>query len=273
MTTPAIDTAFYRDNGYVVVRDVYEAREIDAVMAVIYRLYRKFAPDDAELDGHDRPWESAAFDAKLIALRAADPRVFGALYDCAQASTELSRFVLAPKVCAVAGACLGAPSEELSYSGIMLRLDAPHDRRNTFGWHQDRAYYPQNADGDHGLVVTAALHDIPATLGALRVCPKSHLEGYARSLDSQKTDYETSEQREVPAELVARYAPLDAPLRKGDVLCVAMNLIHRSGDNVTERIRYSALTRFHRMTADDYVPFGLLYQFNDFMRDRVGGDD
>ena len=122
-------------------------------------------------------------------------------------------------------------------------------------------------------MVTAALHDIPAALGALQVCPKSHLEGYVRPLDSQKADYETSEQREVPDELVARYAPVDATLRRGDVLCIAMNLFHRSGDNVTERIRYSALTRFHRMTADDYVPFGLLYQFNDFMRDRVGGDD
>ena len=82
-------------------------------------------------------------------MRATDPRVFGALHDRARASATLSRFVLAPKVCIVAGACLGAPSEELSYSGVMPRLDTPHDR---FGWHQDRAYDPRNANGNHGLL-------------------------------------------------------------------------------------------------------------------------
>ena len=48
-----------------------------------------------------------------------------------------------------------------------------------------------------------------------------------------------------------------------------MDTFHRSGHNVSERIRFSAIFRFHRMMADDYVPFGLLYEYNPYMIERA----
>ena len=259
----------YRRDGCVHVPGVFDIAEIDALRRLVFRLYRKFQPGDDSLDGESEPWNSPAFDRQMIALRARDPQVFGALYDCAQSALNVARLVSDPRLVALAAACLDDAPENLAYSGIMFRMDPPKDKRNAIDWHQDRAYYPQNVDGNQGLVVTVALQDITAETGALVVCPGSQRHGFVAPVTTEKSDYETTEQRAIPTELVDQFDHRFAEMKKGDVALMNMNLFHRSGTNDGEHIRYTALCRFHRIMAEDYVPFGLLYQFNDFLADRI----
>ncbi len=259
----------YKRDGYVCVPNVFTHQETDALRRLVYRLYRKFRPGDDQLARLDEPWNDPAFDEKMIALRASDPKTFGALYDCAQYSVDVLRFVTDPRLLSIAADCLGDEAENLSYSGVMYRMDPPGDQRNALAWHQDRAYYPQNEDGNHGLVLTVALQDITAATGALVICPKSHREGLLAPVTADKSDYETTEQRQVPEEAIDRYSQIHAEMKKGDLALMNLNLFHRSGANDGDRIRFTALCRFHRIMTDDYVPFGLLYQFNDFLSERI----
>jgi len=259
----------YRTQGFLRVEGVFSNDETDRLRRLVYRLYRKFQPDDGELDGVDAAWDDVRFDRKMIELRARNPRAFGALYDCAQNSIDVLRFVTDPGVREIAAQCLGDASENLACSGIMYRMDPPKDDRNAIGWHQDRAYYPQNEDGNQGLVATIALQDIVADTGALVICPDSQRAGFVAPHTAGKADYESTEQKTVPAEQVDRYDQVHNEMKRGDVTVMNMNLFHRSGVNLGERIRYTALCRFHRILADDYVPFGLLYQFNDFLSGRI----
>ena len=48
----------------------------------------------------------------------------------------------------------------------------------------------------------------------------------------------------------------------GDAYLFDMNTFHRSGRNVSDRIRFSALMRFHRVFADDYVPHRWVETYN-----------
>ena len=269
MTLSARQRESYERDGCLRVEGVFSSVEIDSLRRLIYRLYRKFQPDDTSLDAREAPWNELAFDRAMIDLRKHDPKMFGALYDCAQNAIEVLRFVTHPRLLEIAADCLGETPGALSYSGVMLRMDPPRDTRNTIDWHQDRSYYPQNLDGNHGLVATVALQDIVPECGALVVCPGSQREGLVEPAVGEKADYETTEQRKVPEELVDRYEEQFAEARKGDVLLMNLNLFHRSGYNEQEYIRYSALCRFHRIMAPDYVPFGLLYNFNGFMEKRV----
>jgi len=259
----------YRQDGYLRVEAVFSEAEIDSLRGLIYRLYRKFEPEDRSLDAIDVPWNDLAFDRAMIALRTRDPKTFGALYDCAQSAVELLRLVTDLRLVEIAADCLDDTPATLSYSGIMLRMDPPLDTRNSIDWHQDRSYYPQNWDGNNGLVATIAMQDITAESGAILTCPGSQREGLVSPLIGEKSDYETTEQRKVPDDVAARYQQRAADARRGDVLLMNMNLVHRSGYNEQEHIRYTALCRFHRIMAEDYVPFGLLYNFNDFMGARV----
>ncbi|WP_341702925.1 phytanoyl-CoA dioxygenase family protein [Ferrovibrio sp.] len=261
---------FYQDNGYICVPGIFPIGQIDRVRAMIYRLFRKFVPDAAELDGFAEPWNDIAFDRAMCALRASDPKKFGALYDCAQSSLELLQLVTVPNCLDVAAAFLGDKAEDLSFSGLMLRMDVPEDRRNVLTWHQDHAYYPQNLnDGSAGLVYWVALQDTPEDMGALHICAGSQREGLVAPETRDKQDYITTEQRAVPDSAVASYQQTRGVCKKGDVLLMHMDTFHRSGHNTSDRIRFSVIYRFHRMLADDYVPFGLLYQYNPYMMDRA----
>ena len=260
----------YRENGFVRIPGVFSHAEIDRVRAMIYRLYRRFVPVAPELDALSEPWNAPEWDRAMVALRAAEPKSFGALYDCAQSSLELLGLLTRPNAMEVAIRLLDNGTEDLSFSGLMLRMDTPEDRRNVLTWHQDHAYYPQNYnDGGRGLVYWVALQDVTEDMGALHICPGSQREGLLAPETTEKRDYVTTEQRAVPAETVARYPEARGVCGKGDVLMMHMDTFHRSGHNASGRIRFSAIFRFHRMMADDYVPFGLLYQYNPYMIERA----
>lgn len=255
----------YRSNGYLHVPGVFSQAQTDALRQLVYRLYRRFRSAEETWMDSPAPWREQGFDDAMIALRSSSPREFGALYDCAQSSLELVRFVTDPRLARIAADCLEDDAQDLSFSGLMLRMDPPKDNRNAIDWHQDRSYYPQNDNGEHGVVVTVALQDIAADSGALKICPGSHRAGLVAPVQRIKDDYETTEQRSVPMEEVARCAQIDAEIACGDVLVMSLNLFHRSGSNMQGHIRYSALCRYHRVMAADYAPFGLIYQFNDYM--------
>lgn len=260
----------YWANGFVVVPGVFSTAEVDRVRSMIFRLYQRFAPDDRQFDGVAEPWNTLAFDGAMTALRVNQPKAFGALYDCAQSALELLQLLTVPNAIDVAAAVLGDNPRDLSFSGLMLRMDVPEDKRNVLTWHQDRAYYPQNYnDGGRGLVYSVALQDITEDMGALHFCPGSHKEGLIEPENSDKNDYHTTEQRAVPADAIARYPQVRGTCKKGDVVLINMDVFHRSGHNCGTRIRFSALFRFHRMLTDDYVPFGLLYQYNPYMIEQA----
>jgi len=90
---------------------------------------------------------------------------------------------------------------------------------------------------------------------------------------TEKSDYVTTEQREVDAAVVSKYEVQNAPVGAGDVVIVNMNTIHRSGENRSDRIRFSALCRYHRMTAKDYVPFRIYHTFNEHQIEQVMASD
>ncbi len=264
----AAHSDFQRD-GVLIVPSVYSQEEIDRLMAVLFRLFRKSVPEFDVLDGLKRPWMDPRFDAEMLALRARDPREFGAMYDTIQGSAVFQRFVCDGRALRIAGEILHDDPEHLAVSGFLFRMDPPFDQRNALTWHQDHTYFPHNYDGENGLVFWVAMRDVPPEMGPLDVCPGSHREGLVDLLHTGKADYGTTEQREVDPALISKYEVRPAPAGTGDVVIVNLNTFHRSGANRSERIRFSALCRYHRMTADDYVPFRIYHKFNDYRIDRI----
>jgi ectoine hydroxylase-related dioxygenase (phytanoyl-CoA dioxygenase family) len=258
----AQDVERYRQDGYLRVPNLASSEAIDRVKAMIYRLYRRAVPADAELDHEDRPWETATFDAKLAGLRERDRQTFGALYDAAQNNLATVAMLLSDRAVQACADALGDTPDGLSCSGLLLRMDPPNDKRSVLEWHQDRAFFPQNFHGRNGIVMTLFLSDTDEEVGAMQICPGSHLEKYHPPVEQVKTDHYSTEQRRIDESLVARYTPISAVGKAGDAYLFDMNTFHRSGRNTSDRIRFSALMRFHRMFADDYVPHRWVETYN-----------
>ena len=57
-------------------------------------------------------------------------------------------------------------------------MDLPHDKLHYVDWHQDRSYYFQNPGGNKGLVCWIPLMNMKKNLGLLKICEKSHSDGF-----------------------------------------------------------------------------------------------
>lgn len=256
-------------NGFVVIKGLYSNEEISDLRRLVYIVFCKVAGTDVALEKIEKPWNSHLFDEKLCNFRLKRPNSFGELYDILQGSYMFHKFVTKSEIGNLVAQLLGDSPENLSCSGLLFRLDAPEDKRNTLNWHQDISYFPQNFDGSNGMVVTTVLQDTPENMGALNICAGSHNE---KAVDPEYTDgvnAEKTEQRSIAKSLVSKYPLKVCELHRGDTLIFNLNLFHSSGYNTSNRIRYSALCRYHRISADDYVPYRVYHKFNLSVADRI----
>ena len=145
-------------------------------------------------------------------------------------------------------------------------MDAPGDKRNIAGWHQEISYLRNS-----GLVIWIPLSDITPDLGPLQVCPKSHHEGELKVVQNKNLpgDASTVSVDEVGPEYIAKYSIMDVEIKKGDVLFFDTELFHRSGVNTSNRMRFSCQVRHAINTAEGFVPFRQTKTYSKFVLDQV----
>jgi hypothetical protein len=95
----------------------------------------------------------------------------------------------------------------------------------------------------NAMVVWVPLVDINQDLGALEVAPKSHLLGLLPSV-------ENAWHREVSVQETGDFIAVE--VEKGDALFFSAFLVHRSGNNIMDRIRWSCHFRYNDMLESTY---------------------
>ena len=249
----------YARDGYVVVHDVVPRDLIDELCAATVRTAAKLDPEfPADLVGC-RDWNEPRLHAALIAFRERDKPGFGELYDTLQVNAVLQMVFAVPELVKVAAAALDERPSGLVGSGHMLRLDVPDDTRNALVWHQDNAHYVQNESGDHGLVALVPMVDVGGFNGMIGVLPGSHEEGAVEHDDPGIAEH-ASQQLRVPQEVIDRYTEVPIEARQGDLVLCHMDLVHRSGRNTSDGIRFTAGYRFHKALVDDFLPGRVIYR-------------
>ncbi|MDC3260120.1 phytanoyl-CoA dioxygenase family protein [bacterium] len=98
----------------------------------------------------------------------------------------------------------------------------------------------------NSIVVWIPLVDIDMGLGALEVIPKSHLSGI---LNTVKDDW----YRTIKDDRFDEEKFISLEVEKGDVVCFNSFLVHRSGNNTSENIRWSMHYRYNDIDEATYV--------------------
>jgi len=258
----------FEENGYVVIKNVIPKSKLNELLKHIYNLYVKFS-EKKNLSELNEPWNSDEFHKQLIELRKSSPEKFGAIFDSLKTSLILTQLVSNEKLVGYVSDLLGANPNELSESEKVVRLDPPLDERSTLEWHQERSYFPQNRSGLHGLVASMPVINAPIELGPLDICPKSHQVGQLKVSNKEKNDLMTATQFVVPDEMTSKYEVKSMPLNAGDVIIFNFLLFHRSGRNISNKVRMTAVGRFHISTADDFLPFDLSHHYNSYVKNEI----
>ena len=258
----------YSKNGYAVLKNIVPYTRIDALLENIYKLYRKYSTD-SELDEAEDPWKSEIFHKKLIEFRKKDPKLFGAIYDSLKTSLTLTQLVSDDKIVDNVAKFLNVKPSDISISEPMCRLDVPNDKRNALEWHQERSFFPQNRDGSHSLVCWIPLTNVTEEMGTIHISPESHKGGLIIPERNEKKNGSSTRQISVPEEHIKKYEDLTVPVDVGDVVFLNMLLFHRSGVNISDKIRYAVQARFHTATADDFIPFEFVNYYNPDIKQRL----
>ena len=255
----------FRENGYFIAEHIVSEKKINAVLENIFRIYFKYNPS-SKLHELQEPWKSDLFHEEMIKFRKSDPKRFSLLYDSTQTSVPLLELLSEELILECSANLLDVKNNELSVSEWMIRMDAPADKRNVAGWHQEISYLRNN-----GLVIWIPLSDITPDLGSLQVCPKSHNEGELKVVQNKNlsSDVSTVSVDEIKPEYIAKYSKMDIEIKKGDVLFFNTKLFHRSGVNTSDRIRFSCQIRHAINTAEDFVPFRETKTYNKFGLEQV----
>ena len=255
----------FRESGYFIAKSIISEKKINAVLETIFRIYFKYNPS-SKLRDLQEPWNSDLFHEELIKFRKSDPKRFSLLYDSTQTSASIMELLTSELIAKYSANLLDTKNNELCITEGMIRMDAPGDKRNIAGWHQEISYLRNN-----GLVIWIPLSDITPDLGPLQVCPKSHHEGELKVVQNKNLpgDVSTVSVDEVEPEYIAKYSIIDVEIKKGDVLFFDTELFHRSGVNTSNRIRFSCQIRHAINTAEDFVPFRQTKIYSKFVLDQV----
>ena len=255
----------FRENGYFIAKSIISEKKINAVLETIFRIYFKYNPS-SKLRDLQEPWNSDLFHEEIIKFRKSDPKRFSLLYDSTQTSASIMELLTSELIAKYSANLLDTKNNELCITEGMIRMDAPADKRNTAGWHQEMSYIRNN-----GLVVWIPLSDITPDLGRVQVCPKSHREGELKVVQNKNLPSGVSNvsDDEIEPEYIAKYSIMDVDIKKGDVLFFNTKLFHRSGVNTSNRIRFSCNTHHAISTAEDFVPFLETKTYNKFVLEQV----
>lgn len=255
----------FRERGYFIAKSIISEKKINAVLETIFRIYFKYNPS-SKLRDLQEPWNSDLFHEEIIKFRKSDPKRFSLLYDSTQTSVSIMELLTSELIAKYSANLLDTKNNELCITEGMIRMDAPGDKRNIAGWHQEISYLRNN-----GLVIWIPLSDITPDLGPLQVCPKSHHEGELKVVQNKNLpgDVSTVSVDEVGPEYIAKYSIMDVEIKKGDVLFFDTELFHRSGVNTSNRMRFSCQVRHAINTAEDFVPFRQTKTYSKFVLDQV----
>ena len=259
----------YTKNGFAIVKNIVPAQRINSLLENIFNLFCRYSTDYQELKNMEKPWNTELFHKKLIEFRQKDPESFGAIYDSLKTSLTLTQLITDNKVADFVAKFLKIKPSDLSISEPMCRLDVPNDKRNTLDWHQERSFFPQNRNGLNGLVCWIPLTDITEEMGPMHISPRSHAEGQLKLSNKTKKNMSYTTQIPVPEEFVSKYEDLAVRANAGDAVFFNMLLFHRSGQNISNKIRLATQGRFHTSTADDFIPFDLINYYNPFVKQKL----
>lgn len=201
---------FYRENGFVKLKDVLSPETIAAYRPEITRKVH-------ELNTLHLPMEQ----------RTTYQKAFLQVMNLWTKSDVVKEFVFSKRLARIAAELMGTAGVRMYHDQALYK----EGRGGFTPWHADQYYWPLAST--HTVTVWIPLQKTPMDLGPLAFAPKSHLHDLGR-------DLEISDQSESKIEkklLAANLGQVEEPFDLGEVSFHSGWTFHRAGRNLTDRPR------------------------------------
>ena len=212
------EVEFFRGNGYLLCRDVFDEREIEEMRVALDGVLER-----VEGTKHDEnhAWNGVAQEAILKGF-----------HNVQYHDAAFTRAATQPRLVEVLTGLIG-PDVQLHHTKMLVK---PPEQGAPFPMHQDYPFFPH---ARHSMIAASVhLDDTNEENGCLRVVRGSHKQGPLEAHGPSNT-------LEVPLE---DGEPL--PAKAGDVLLFSYLTIHGSGLNTSDKARRNVLFQY-RDPADE----------------------
>ena len=246
--------AFYKEQGYIVVDDVLPKENLDAIARSIRRIVRFHIRKAQKIhDSMPEIPEGREFSDGMAALDAVDHSHIAEIYDTLLSTPEGFRLTSRPRITRMVNQLLGDDPEAPLFAtqcGVLLFM--PRDAEHWYTWHKDTFYtVPESTFVQ---LWAPVVEDSTVDLGTVKICPKSHKAGWREQIDVAKDGRQPRYRYQVSDSAVAKYEPIDVPVRLGQVLLFDPGMIHRSGNNTSDTCRFTLLGFFHQIENERFRP-------------------
>ena len=236
---------FYSKEGYLVLKKTFDKKTISQIQSIILENLR-FHLKNKKIKKNE-------IHKHLINFRKLDKKKFGIFFDSLQTIGLGYNLLLDKKILKIITKIINAKHSCITFTDLSLRLDPPHDERNSLGWHQDSSYFRQSSKGKNGTVLWIPLQKTSFNMGPLEILKNSHKLGALNIKKKKITDKLNSAKRNIDEKYFKNYKNIvKRELNIGDGLITNLDLIHRSGRNQSNKFRISLIGRYHNMLMKDF---------------------
>ncbi len=237
-TAKDLRTEFERE-GYLVLRNLIPHHHLQGVRDAITRRVTTIRAELAA-EGLVPPGPLESFPRNLC-FAGAHAHRYGRSWTDALATPEVYALHRSPALLQTVQTLLGPDIQ--GHRQFNLRPKLPGQGLTVVPWHQDTGYYGPHTAQDDIITVWMPLVPVDAMNGCMQVIPRSHLLG--------AIPHQTGVGEGDFLEAVGGWQQADivtVPMMPGDALVMHNLVLHRSGENRTNGIRWSIDCRFFAPT-------------------------
>ena len=246
----------YEKFGFVVIKNLIPKKKLAEIIQSVLINTKKYAKLSNLKTNQN-------LDDLLLNLRKKNKSNFGLLFDSMQTLGKIYQVFMDDKTLEYVSKVLKVKKNLITFTDPALRLDPPNDYRNSLGWHQDSSYCRQNIDGNKGSVLWLPLRNLSKNMGRLQFIKSSHRIGTLNRKKIRNKQF-SSQQRLIPENLIPKKSEImEVDLKLGDALFMSLNLVHRSGHNISKKFRLSIIGRYHNMISNDFKSGLTIYRYSD----------
>ncbi|WAJ71054.1 phytanoyl-CoA dioxygenase family protein [Catenovulum adriaticum] len=255
----------FEEDGYVRYPSAINAELMDdyklAIKNLILTAYERLDFDQQkkfEQKCHD---ESQLFDQGMLALYELNSKLFQMVVDASSNNVCMHRLINSESVLTHAANLIGTKQlGDLILTQPRLRVDLPDEyasnkKKIHLGFHQESGYFKMNVSHSTGIVLWIPIFDCSQAEGALKVLQSSHKNGQVEHQTWYEDPVNFKHKRaSVPTDITEQYTEETLEAQSGDIAFQKFHLIHRSGDNISNKVRYTIVARYSDGRAEDFKP-------------------
>lgn len=249
----------YKKEGFAVVDNALDPQKLElfkeSYLKLVLKLATKFGIDQGDLS------EDYLINRVVPEIYANNADAGGFLYDVVNRHFRFLDLFHSEVIINSVSSFLDCKKagEDIAITNQQYFIHLPNVQREMLGWHQDSGYYREYSSENETCVAWFCMDDCMKNDGALWAIPGSHLDGPLPHIVNEfgkHKDMELSKRGRIYIEdqYFDESKAVQIELKKGQVLLININLIHKSGNNVGNKVRNSALCRYSNIYSKGYIP-------------------